>query len=195
MMACFMRCWKNIRFLAGLLATALLAAIAWAASNHAHIKNAEMLLREDVWYLQADLDVQLGRGLEDALHKGIELAFLYEFQIIKPQKYWFDDEVLTERKTLTLSYHALTRQYLLQAEQHQKAFDSLADAKRELTQIRDWRLTPRSTLEKSETYQAALKMHLDRSKLPKALQVDALGESDWELVTPTFSWSVKEGGR
>jgi hypothetical protein len=58
--------------------------------------------------------------------------------------------------------------------------------------IHDWRLVPHATLEKNQSYQAALKMHLDTSKLPKALQLDALGESDWELVTPTFTWWVKE---
>ena len=173
----------------------LLTVTTLAAANHAHIKSAEILVREDVLFLQADLDVQLGRAMEEALNKGIELTFLYEFQITKPQKYWFDDEVLTERRSLTLSYHALTKQYLLQSDQHQKAFDTLSDARRELAQIRDWRLGPRTVLEKGESYQAALKMHLDLSKLPKALQVDALGESDWELVTPTFNWVLKEGVR
>lgn len=194
-MVCFMPCYKRISAQLFVLCTALFAMLAWAGGNHAHVKNAELQLREDVWFLQADFDIQLGRSLEEALSKGIELAFLYEFQIIKPQKYWFDDEVLTERKTLTLSYHALTKQYLLQSEQHQKSFDTLSDARRELAQIRDWRLAPRSMLEKGESYQAALKMHLDLSKLPKALQVDALGESDWALVTPTFNWVLKESGR
>lgn len=192
MMVCSMHFSKNVSLLLWLLA--LLTPAVLAGGNHAHIKSAEMQLREEVWYLQADFDVQLGRGLEEALNKGIELVFLYEFQITKPQKYWFDDEVLTERKLLTLGYHALTKQYLLQSEQHQKAFDTLTDAKRELSQIRDWRLGPRNVMEKGETYQAALKMHLDRSKLPKAIQVDALGESDWDLVTPTLNWVLKEGG-
>lgn len=194
-MACFMRFCKKIKQLTWLLAAVLLTALVYAGVNHAHIKSAEMQLREDVWYLQADLEIQLGRGLEDALNKGIELVFLYEFQITKPQKYWFDDEVLTERKAFSLSYYALTKQYLVQGDQHYRAFDSLSDAKRDLAQLRDWRLTTRATLDKVENYQAALKMHLDRSKLPKALQLDALGESDWELVTPTFSWWLKESGR
>lgn len=166
-----------------------------AAANHAHIKNAEMVLREETWTLDADLDIQLGHALEEALNKGIALTFLYEFQLIKPQKYWFDDEVLTERRSVSLNYHALTKQYLLQFDKTQKAFDTLGDARRELGAVRDWRLAPHAVLEKNQPYQAALKMHLDRSKLPKALQVDVLGESEWELVTPTFSWWVKESVR
>lgn len=163
-----------------------------AGSNHAHIRNAELVLRDELWTLDADIDVQFGRALEEALSKGVALTFLYEFQIIKPLKYWFDDEVVTERRSVTLNYHALTKQYLLNYPQQQKVFDSLGEAKRELGLIHDWRLVPHGTLEKNQSYQAALKMHLDTSKLPKALQLDALGESDWELVTPTFTWWVKE---
>lgn len=168
---------------------------ALAAGNHAHIRSAELLLRDEVWSLDADIDLQFGRALEEALNKGVTLTFLYEFQIVKPLKYWFDDEVATERRLVTLNYHALTKQFLVNYPQQQKVFDSLAEAKRELGIIHDWRLVPHSALEKNQAYQAALKMHLDTSKLPKTLQLDALGESDWELVTPTFSWWVKETAR
>lgn len=188
-----MLCCKKIRV--WLIAAIVFSLAAWAAlagGNHAHIKSAELVLREETWTLDAELELQFGRGLEEALNKGIALTFLYEFQIMKPLKYWFDDEVVTKRRAITLNYHALTKQYLLQSDQHQKAFDSLGDAKRELSVISDWRLAPHTVLEKNQSYRAALKMHLDLSKLPKALQIDALGESDWDLVTPTFSWWMRE---
>lgn len=195
-MACFMRYCKNIKhwlLLGSMLALTTLAVM--AGGNHAHIKSAELLLRDEVWTLDAEIDLQFGRALEEALNKGIPLTFLYEFQIVKPLKYWFDDEVVTERRAVTLNYHALTKQYLLNYPQQQKVFDSLTDARRELGQIHDWRLAPHAALEKNQAYQAALKMHLDTSKLPKALQIDALGETDWEVVTPTFTWWVKEAQR
>ncbi|HEY0907108.1 MAG TPA: DUF4390 domain-containing protein [Methylophilus sp.] len=191
-----MRCCRNPklhRWWALWLGVAIWVAV--AASNHAHIRSAEMVLRDEMWTLDADLDVQLGSALEEALNKGVTLTFLFEFQITRPMKYWFDDEVLTKRRQTTLSYHALTRQYLLQIDQHQKALDTLSDVKHELGQVRDWRMGPHALLEKNQSYRAALKMHLDRSKLPKALQVDAIGEDSWELVTPTFSWWVKESVR
>ncbi len=188
-----MRAYKKSNLL--LLLIGLFASVLLAANNHAHIKSAELVLRDEVWTLDAELDVQLGQSLELALSKGVVLTFLYEFQLTKPMKYWFDDEVLTKRRVMTLNYHALTKQYLLQLEQQQKAFDNLTDAKRELGILREWRLAPHAILEKNQPYQAALKMHLDQTKLPKALQVDALGESDWELITPTFNWWVKESVR
>ena len=89
-----MRYCKNINHWFWL--SALLGLAAWvavAAGNHAHIRSAELVLRDDVWTLDADIDIQLGRSLEEALNKGVALTFLYEFQIVKPLKYWFDDEM------------------------------------------------------------------------------------------------------
>lgn len=170
----------------------LITASAWADGNDLHIKHANLILYEDAWWLEAELDVKLDQNIELALQKGIDLSFMYEFQLIKPEKYWFDDEILTERKSITLSYHALTKQFLVQQGKQQSAFDTLSEAKHVLTHIRDWRLASRNILDKNETYQAALKVHLDQSKLPKALQVDVLGESEWNLSSPTFNWWFKD---
>lgn len=170
----------------------LITPCTWANDSDLHIKHASLVLRDDTWWLEADLDVRLDQTIESALQKGIDISFMYEFQLIKPQKYWFDDEIITERKSITLSYHALTKQFLVQQGKEQSAYDTLNEAKASLTRIRDWRLAPRQTLEKNESYQAALKVHLDQSKLPKALQVDVLNESEWNLSSPTFTWWFKD---
>lgn len=182
----------NCKWFWVILFAVLCCNISIAGGNHAHIRSAELVLREEIWTLDADIDIQIGKGLEEALNKGVVLVFLYEVQIVRPVKYWFDDEIVTERREISLSFHALTKQYLLQFPQQQKSFDTLADARRELGTLNAWRIAPHAAIEKNQVYKAALKMHLDTSKLPKALQVDALGESDWELATPTFNWWLKE---
>lgn len=165
---------------------------AWANDSDLQIKHATVVVREDALWLEAELDIRLDQTLESALQKGIEISFMYEFQLIKPQKYWFDDEIITERKSITLSYHALTKQFLVHQGKEQTAYDTLNEAKNELTRIRDWRLAPRQAIEKNESYQAALKVHLDQTKLPKALQVDVLNESEWNLSSNTFTWWFKD---
>lgn len=170
----------------------LMSPASWANESDLHIKHANLVLRDETWWLEADLEIRLDQTIESALQKGIDISFMYEFQLIKPQKYWFDDEIITERKSITLSYHALTKQFLVHQGKEQNAYDTLNEAKMALVRIRDWRLAPRHTLEKNESYQAALKVHLDQSKLPKALQVDVLNESEWNLSSPTFTWWFKD---
>ncbi|WP_047535531.1 DUF4390 domain-containing protein [Methylotenera sp. N17] len=172
-----------------------LLAVSWyafAAANSINVKSAELTFSEDVILLNADFDISFGPSIEEAINKGVPLTFLVEFQIVEPRQYWFDDEIVTVSKPIQLSYHALTRQYLVSYDVHQKSFESLHEARQQLAVVRDWRVAVKSQLEKSESYRAALLMRLDKGKLPKAIQVDAISSENWNLASPIYSWPVKD---
>ncbi|HLD09206.1 MAG TPA: DUF4390 domain-containing protein, partial [Methylophilaceae bacterium] len=117
------------------------------------------------------------------------LNFLIEFQITSPRRYWFDDEIVTATSIVTVSYHALSRQYLINRDNHQQSFASLQEANAEFSHLRDWQVVEKNMLKKGENYQAALRVRLDQSKLPKPLQVDALGSEDWNMVSERYRWT------
>jgi len=71
-----MHCCKNInRWLWLGLLLSFTTWLALAGGNHAHIRSAELVLRDEVWTLDADIDIQFGRALEEALSKGVALTF------------------------------------------------------------------------------------------------------------------------
>lgn len=162
--------------------------MAWADSSSLGIKSAELEAAEDAYVLNADFELDLTDAVEEALSKGVPLSFLIEFQLTSPQKYWFDDEIVTVSAPVTFSYHALSRQYLITRGKHQQSFASLQEAKDEFSRLRDWRVFEKSLLKKGEVYHAALRVRLDQSKLPKPLQVDAIGSEDWHLVSERYRW-------
>jgi hypothetical protein len=127
--------------------------------------------------------------VEEALNKGVPLTFLIEFQVVSPRRYWFDDEVVTASTRVMLSYHALSRQYLINRESHQQAFSTLHEAKEDLSRVRDWVVLEKALLKKGEAYNAALRVRLDHSQLPKPLQVEALGSENWEMVSQRYRWT------
>lgn len=139
--------------------------------------------------LNADFEVNFSKEVEEALNKGVQLDFLIEFQIVTPSDWWFDDEIKSDSTHITLGYHALSRQYLVNRNNHQYAFASLREAKDELSRIRNWKVIDKSLLKKDEQYQAALRIRLDQSRLPKPLQVDALGSEDWTMVSERYRWT------
>jgi len=163
---------------------------AYAAVSNLHIRNAELVPTEDSYLLNADFDVTLSPTVEEALNKGIPLTFLIEFQLTSPRRYWFDDEIATVSTYVTLSYHALSRQYLVNLNNHhQRSFASLQDAKQELSRLEQWPVFEKALLKKGEAYKAALRVRLDQTKLPKALQVDVIGGSeDWNMVSQRYRW-------
>ena len=124
----FMRYYKSIKqlFAVCLLMSMAHPAIAGSVApttnvNSLTIKSAEIVLVEEAYLLNADVDVKFNADLEEALNKGFEFNFLVEFQLVIPYQYWFDDEIATVTHRVVLSYHALSRQYLLQRGEQQNA--------------------------------------------------------------------------
>ena len=189
-----MRYCKKIRQLLTLGLFASLCAwhaLSWAA-NSILIKGADLQLSEEHYHLNVIADLELDGEMDEALNKGVPLNFLIEFQIVSPRKYWFDDEIVTVSQNVTLSFHALTRQYLVNRNGHQQSFESLAEAKKTLLMVKDWKVVEKSQLEKNEVYNAAVQIHLDQKKLPKAIQVDTIASEKWNLTSQKFEWPLKE---
>lgn len=167
------------------------ASHAFAASNII-INQAELQPLDNFYALNADVDIDFDDAIEEAVNKGVALHFLIEFQVVKPWKYWFDDEIVTTSNSVSLSYHALSRQYLVNHGLHQKSFETLYEAKDALLEINNWKVLDKSLIEKGEVYNAALLIRLDQTKLPKAIQVDAIGSDKWNLTSQKYEWSLKE---
>ncbi len=201
MMAYFTRYCKNfsLRLASSLMITATLymfTGIAFTqpafAGGNIQINTAELRPADDYYSLAADVDMRLDKDIEEAVNKGVPLNFIVEFQIVIPREYWFDDEVVTATQNITLRYHALTRQYLVNRNKYQQGFETLSEALNDLATFNEWKVVEKSLLEKDEPYQAALLIRLDQSKLPKAIQVDAIGSEKWNLSSEKFEWTLKE---
>lgn len=168
----------------------LLMDAAQAAGNSLHIRSANLITFENEVLLNADAEINFSPELEKAILKGFTFNFLIEFQLISPRKYWFDDEVTTAVQQVSLSYHALSRQYIVIRNEQQRTYASLDGAIEDLSVIQDLKVFDKSDIEKDEQYTAVLLMRLDQKKLPKALQVEGMGSNDWKMSSQRFEWPV-----
>lgn len=161
---------------------------AFAAGNSLHIRSANLITFENEVLLNADAEINFGTEMEKAILKGFTFNFLIEFQLLSPRQYWFDDEVATTVQQVSLSYHALSRQYIVVRSEQQRTYSSLDAAIEDLSIIQDLKVFEKSDMEKGGSYVAVLMMRLDHKKLPKALQVDDMGSSDWKMSSQRFEW-------
>lgn len=185
MTAFFTRCCKKSSLL-------LLAAVLWSAQACAAgigVEHAELSLVEDAYQLDADFAIEFGPEVDEAINKGVALNFLIEFVLMEPHSYWFDEEVASANQTIRLSYHALSRQYLLNVGSHQTTFSSLPEALKALGHLQDWPVVEKSQLKKGAPYYAMLRMRLDHTRLPKPLQVSAIGSDKWNLISERYRWT------
>lgn len=165
---------------------------ALAASSNIEIRAVELKAIGENYRLGADLEISFDEDIEEAVNKGVELNFLYEFQLVSPRTFWFDNEIVTITKNIKVSYHALSRQYLVSDDGRQTSHEILSEAMIELMQIEDWKVVKKSLIEEGDEYIATLLVRLDQGKLPKAIQVDAIGSDDWNLISEIFEWLPKE---
>lgn len=183
-----MLCYKKFsRFILLMLVLCGMASSVHAAALQ--IKSAELVEAGEGYQLNADFDLNFSAEVEEALNKGVPLNFIVEFKLTSPRRFWFDQEVVTAAQQLRLSFHALSRQYLINLPQHQKSFASLPEALEALSRIRDWIVLEKSQVGKDEEYRAELRFWLDTERLPKALQVEALGSEKWNLSARPYRWT------
>ncbi len=123
---------KKINSLFFALALLLFADFALAAGNSLRIRSANLITYENEVLLNADAEINFGSEMEKAILKGFTFNFLIEFQLFAPRKYWFDDEVATTVQQVSLSYHALSRQYIVMRKEQQRTNARLDGANEDL---------------------------------------------------------------
>lgn len=189
MMVSFMHFCKKIRLIFCVVSLVLFSTSVVAESSTFRIRSANLTVYEGDYLLNADAEINFGTEMEKAIQKGFVFNFLIEFQLLMPKKYWFDDEVATVVQQVSLSYHALTRQYIVVRNDQQRAYASLDEALEDLSIIQDMKVFHETEVEKGERYQAILLMRLDQKKLPKALQIDGITSSEWKISSQRFEWT------
>ncbi|HEY6896251.1 MAG TPA: DUF4390 domain-containing protein [Rhodocyclaceae bacterium] len=179
-------CWKS-----ALLKPALAALLAlWlglASAASIETRQASLLNTEDGYSLSADFTIDLGHRVEDALQHGIALYFNLEFELTHSRWYWVNEPVVNRTITYRLSYTPLTRQYRLSTGALHRGFESLDEALRALGHIGSLPVIERSLLKPGESYQAALRLSLDRNQLPRPFQLD-LANRDWDVTAKVYRW-------
>jgi hypothetical protein len=183
-----MLCSSGVKSFLAVISLFLLAFTARA--DNIEIKYAAVVLREDGYAVDADMDISLTPTLEDILHKGVVLNFLLEFELIRPRWYWINEKLVTHAQQYKLAYNPLTRQYRISLGTIYQNFETLSEGLRFISRPRNVPVAEKSLLQPGTTYSAAVRMRLDVSQLPRPFQISVLGSRDWNLNSDWFRFTV-----
>jgi hypothetical protein len=165
-----------------------------AQAEGVYVQSAELIPTEAGYALEANYNISLTALLEDALERGVALTFVTEFEIIYP-RWWtlnlWNRTVSQFRTQHRLNFHALTRQYRLGFGALSQNFDTVDEALAVIGRIRYSPAVRYQEVDPGDVYIAALRLQVDTSQLPKPLQIDALGSSDWDLSSDWYRWTFK----
>jgi hypothetical protein len=178
---------RRIALLVGFLA---LLAVPLARGEGIEVRDVALRAVDDALVLEADFDFELTPRLAEIVANGVPLHFRVEFELTRGRWYWFDERAASRALQMRLSYHALSRHYRIAAGMQpdrymlQQNFPTLEDALRVLKRVRNWVVVERRSALSRSNYDAALRMRLDTTQLPKPFQLTALTSRELHLDSP-----------
>jgi len=176
--------------LAGLFAMLVAACV---RADNIEVREARLEAVDEGIALRADFAFEFNPRLEEAVRGGVPLYFAFEFELTRPRWWWFDEKTVSKRHQVKLSYHPLSRQYRLAAGVIQQSFGTLEEALVVLRRISGWIVVERTAPLQDGAYDAAVRMRLDLTLLPKPFQVSALTSRDWRLESPWRRFTYRAG--
>jgi len=172
----------------------LVLALAVGTSAYADeiiVRDANLRATDEGLVLNAEFSFQITPRLTEAVENGVPLYFELEFELSRPRWYWFDQQTVAKRMQVRLSYHALSRQYRLSTGLLQQSFGTLEEALDVLRRLRNWLVVDRTVTLADATYEAAVRMRLDTTLLPKPFQLSALTNREWNLESQWKRFSFR----
>lgn len=176
---------------AGLLAAALGGALALlggpasaqSGGEHGRLDLAGLTVvrAEEGVLLSFAMQLELPRGVEEALLKGIPLFFVAEAELYRYRWYWRDKPVGRLDRTWRVSYQPLTRDWRVGFGGLQQRYATLEEALSAISRGTRWKLAEPLPRSDDGDYYVEFSYRLDTSQLSRPLQVGLSGQSEWNL--------------
>jgi hypothetical protein len=154
---------------------------------------AETKLKENVFQLEANMDLKFSDDALEALRSGVPLIVLVNIEVRKDRSWWWDKTIAELEQGYLLLYHALSEKYIIHNLNSgaQQNYVSLSAALYSLSNIRDFPLIDKNLLEQGDDYYVRLRTYLDIESLPAPMRPIAYISSQWQLESDWFSWPLK----
>jgi hypothetical protein len=174
---------RRRRLLLGVVAAAVIFAPRRTRADNIPVNAASLRVDEGDVVLSAEFGVSLTPALEQALDKGVPLYFTIEFELARTRFLWFPQKIAQWSITYRVSYSSLTRQYRVASGPLGQTFDSLDDVERFIGHLASRPVARADEVANGVRYEAAVRIRLDVSQLPKPFQVNALASREWQLAS------------
>lgn len=185
---------RNLRWIVWFsVLAALLSSSPAFAREYFVVEDASSRLHNGVYLLEMDASLSLSDELRSALINGVPLTINIQVMVEKHRQWWLNEELAQINQRYVLSYHALSRQYLVW-QANTRLFDYYSTAGAALDdvgQLSDFPLIDDSLLEPGQSYDYRVQVSVDSSELPLPLRARALFSQDWAPVSEVATWPLR----
>lgn len=147
---------------------------------------------EDAYLLNAKLAISLSSGALDALKNGVPLVIEFHIQVLETHVWLWDTVIAEIRRTRQISYHALSRTYVVRDINtgRQQNFRSLDDALLMAGVLQDLPVLDYPLPGGNKNYAMRLRGSLDIESLPTPVRLLAYVSSAWDMDSKWHKWQL-----
>jgi hypothetical protein len=147
---------------------------------------------EGAYLLNAQLDISLSSGALDALQNGVPLVIEFQVQVLKMHAWLWDNVIEEIRWARQISYHALSRNYVVRdsGSGKQQSFRSLDDALLMAGFLQEMPVIDHRLLDDNNSYAMRLRGSLDIESLPTPVRLLAYVSSAWDMDNEWYKWRL-----
>jgi hypothetical protein len=156
------------------------------------VHDAKTELVDDIYRLDATLELMLTPQALTALDNGITLTVILDIEVYSPSRYLWDDVLATLEQRYEIQYHTLADQYLLRSlnSGSQFVYPTLSLALAALGKIEQLPILDAHLLQADEQYKVRVRSRLDLGSLPVPMQLKAYVSSEWWISSGWYSWDL-----
>ena len=145
--------------------------------------------------INARLELALNPATEEALHNGIPLEIVIDTELVRQRWWWTNKLVADWQLRRRLSFHALSRQYLVSTpalNQPAESFGLLEQALNHIANLArlELPLTAKKQVEPDARHLLRVRARLDIEALPTVMRPLAYASPSWRLNSGWTSWPV-----
>lgn len=191
-------CWRNAWFepwrRAGCVLCAWLLSLscAWAQSSLLELTDLRAARQDNALVLNAQLKLELGPAVEDALIKGLAVHFTAEAEVMRDRWYWTDRRIGAVTRYYRLAFQPLTRRWRLNVSSDpfsgaslagsiSQNFETLNEALSVMRRQSGWKVADMADLNPEARQYVSYRFKLDVSQLPRPFQIASGNQVDWNL--------------
>lgn len=154
------------------------------------IRTAYTELVNGVYYMDADVGLNLSDDAINALENGLPITVKLQIEIIKHRSWWFNGTAATLEQSYQISYHALSRRFIITNlnSGDQESYSTYREAVTSMGQVSDLPIIDANLLTPGAHYNIRLRAVLDVTSMPGPLQLFASIFKGWNLSSDWYQW-------
>jgi hypothetical protein len=173
------------------LATTIATAAPEAMS--VEVRSASLELNQDVYELDARIELQLPEEAREAIEAGLTMRLEYSIVLTRVRNFMLDAPVAELAQQFELSYHALSQRYLVRQLNtgEQQDFGTLQAALDRISEVRGLPVVDAALVDPDRQHNAGVQALVDLNTGSDALRWVLFWTDDWSVESEWFEWQLR----